>query len=179
MSILKDFKFKAEIFLFFQVVQLTLIANAQYCLYGLSYLVFAVIQILNIAYSHGRSDQNIREVSNLLTVILLVYLPIDLLLHYWVHFCQESDRIDYRYDEREGEFHLQGYQGIMVTSPSYVTFGLKIGLFVFECLKYEFSYDFGPVYKHLKDTFIEAESTTLPESKILNPNSQQADFLQR
>jgi len=58
----------------------------------------------------------------------------------------------------------------MATSPSYVTFGLKIGLFVFECIKFKFSYDMGPVYKNLKDTFIEAESTSLPESKIMNPS---------
>jgi len=55
-SILKDYKFKVEILLFFQIVQLSLIANAQYCIYGIPFLLLSMIQLLNIAYSHGRSD---------------------------------------------------------------------------------------------------------------------------
>jgi len=50
----------------------------------------------------------------------------------------------------------------MATTPSYVTFGLKIALFLLECLKFKYSYDMGPVYKKLKDTYMEAESSQLP-----------------
>jgi hypothetical protein len=57
----------------------------------------------------------------------------------------------------------------MTTTPSYVTFGLKIVLFVFECIKYKYSYDMGPIYKKLKDAYMDAESSALPSSKMMNP----------
>jgi hypothetical protein len=67
---------------------LALIANAQYCVYGLPYLLLTVVQLLNIALSHGRSDQDIRVVSSWMTTLLVIYLPIDLLFHYFVHYSQ-------------------------------------------------------------------------------------------
>jgi len=104
--------------------------------------------------SHGKSDQSIRKASSIITVILLIYLPFDLLLHYFVHFAQESQKIDDEYDSRYFDqpqtFQLQGYHGIMATTPSYVTFGFKIALLIFECLKYKYSYDMAPVYDKLK-----------------------------
>jgi hypothetical protein len=50
--------------------------------------------------SHGKSDQSIRIASSIITIILLIYLPFDLLLHYFVHFAQESQKIDDEYDSR-------------------------------------------------------------------------------
>lgn len=41
--IFKDYKFKAEIFVTLQVFALALVSNAQYCIYGLPYLVLAVV----------------------------------------------------------------------------------------------------------------------------------------
>ena len=155
-----------------QILMLVLIANAQYCIYGLPYLFVSITQLLIIAYSHGRSDQDIRVASSWFTTILLIYMPIDLLGHYWVHFDQESQRIDDEFDSKyfdePSNYRLEGYQGIMITTPSYVTFGLKIALFILENLKYKFSYDMGPVFKKLKDAYMEAESTALPESKMIS-----------
>jgi hypothetical protein len=53
----------------------------------------------------------------------------------------------------------------MATTPSLVTFGLKIALLVFECTKFKFSYDMGPDYKRLKDSYVDAESSAFPSSK--------------
>jgi hypothetical protein len=52
----------------------------------------------------------------------------------------------------------------MTTLPSFVTFGLKICLFVLECIKYKYSYDMGPIYKKLKDSYMDAASSDLPSS---------------
>lgn len=165
-QIIKDYKFKAEIFVCLQIFMLVIIANAQYCIYAAPYLILALIQILNIALSHGRSDENIRVMSKVITVILLVYLPLDLILHYVVHYIQESQRIDEDFNSRyygtPNEYKLQGYQGIMATTPSYVTFGLKIALFLLECTKYKYSYNMGPVYGKLKETYLSADSSALP-----------------
>jgi hypothetical protein len=84
--IFKDFKFKYEIFVTLQIFMLVMIANAQYCVYGMPYLAIAIVQILNIAMSHGKSDQNIRVLSRYITLILLVALPLDLILHYMVRY---------------------------------------------------------------------------------------------
>lgn len=110
-------------------------------------------------------------------------MPLDLLLHYFVHFAQESQRIDDEYDSRYFEqpqtFQLQGYHGIMATTPSYTTFGLKIALLVFECMKYKYSYDMAPVYDKLKTAYLQAESSALPESKIMNKGVQFSDAVQK
>ena len=53
----------------------------------------------------------------------------------------------------------------MATTPSYVTFGLKIALLVFESLKLKYSYDIAPVYARLKRTYLQALRTDLPFSK--------------
>ncbi len=53
----------------------------------------------------------------------------------------------------------------MATTPSYVTFGFKIALLIFECLKYKYSYDMAPVYDKLKSTYLQAMSSDLPSSK--------------
>lgn len=92
--IFKDYKFKVEIFCVLQVIFLVFIANAQYCLYGVPYLAFGVIHLLTIALSHAKSDQTIRVVASVLNVLLLLFLPMDLGLHYSVHYIQESQRID-------------------------------------------------------------------------------------
>ncbi len=69
----------------------------------------------------------------------------DLLAHYMIHQQQEmlriDDEIDQKYYNRQSSYQYQGYQGIMITYPSYVTFGLKMGLLVIESMKYKFSYD--------------------------------------
>lgn len=92
--IFKDYKFKVEIFCVLQVIFLVFIANAQYCLYGTPYLAFGVINLLTIALSNAKSDQTIRIMSSVLNVLLLLYIPLDLGLHYSVHYIQESQRID-------------------------------------------------------------------------------------
>jgi hypothetical protein len=167
-SIFKDYKFKAEILLCLQILMLALISNAQYCLYGLPYLALTVVQLLNIAFSHGRSDQDIRATSSWMTNFLLCYLPADLLYHYAIHYYQESQRIDEEYQPSL----LDSYQGIMATTPSFVTFGLKIALFIFECVKYKYSYDMGPTYKKLKDAYMDAESSALPSSKLMSGGAE-------
>jgi hypothetical protein len=88
--IYKDFKFKNEFFVFLQILFLVFISNAQYCVFGIPYLVLTLIQLLNIALSHGRTDQNIRIVSMFITLTLLLYVPFDLMMHYIVHYIQES-----------------------------------------------------------------------------------------
>lgn len=50
----------------------------------------------------------------------------------------------------------------MATAPSYVTFTLKIFLFVLECMKFKYSYDMAEVYDTLKSTYITADSSSLP-----------------
>lgn len=50
----------------------------------------------------------------------------------------------------------------MITYPSYVTFGLKMGLLVIECMKYKFSYDLSVFYNKLKDSYKQADSSALP-----------------
>lgn len=176
--IFKDFKFKAEILVTIQIGLLVLIANAQYCVYGLPYLIMSVVQLLNIALTHGRSDQNIRVFSSVFTVILLIYVPVDLVAHYVVHFLQECDRIDDEYDskyfDQPSTYQLQGYHGIMATTPSYVTFGFKMALLILECIKYKYSYDMGSTYDKLKSTFLNAESSALTQSKgLLSKNTHQ------
>jgi hypothetical protein len=164
--IFKDYKFKAEFFVFLQIFFLVFISNAQYCVYGLPYLVLTIIQLLNIALSHGKTDQNIRVISSLMTTFLIIYLPLDLGVHYVVHYIQESQRLDDEFDARyfdqPSHYQLQGYQGIMATTPSYVTFTLKIILFVIECIKFKYSYDMSEVYDTLKSTYIKADSSSLP-----------------
>ena len=59
----------------------------------------------------------------------------------------------------------------MTSTPSFVTFGLKIALFLFECVKYKYSYDMGPTYKKLKDAYMDAESSALPLSKLVSTGS--------
>ncbi len=48
-----------------------------------------------------------------MTVFLVVYLPLDLLVHYVVHYIQESQRIDDEYDARfygrPSHYQLEGY----------------------------------------------------------------------
>ena len=151
-----------------QILFLVFISNAQYCVFGLPYLVLTLIQILNIALSHGRTDQNIRIVSMIVTVFLLVYLPLDLMVHYVVHYIQESQRLDDEFDSRyfdqPSHYELKGYQGIMATTPSFVTFWLKIILFIIECMKFNNSYDMSGTYDTLKHTYVTADSSTLPQS---------------
>jgi len=53
----------------------------------------------------------------------------------------------------------------MATSPSYVTFGMKIVLFIIECSHYKYSYNMGVVYDMLKDTYLNADSSAFPNSK--------------
>ena len=98
--IFKDYKFKAEIFVCLQILLLVFIANCQYCIYGVLYVILSITQILTIALSHSKSDQLIRTVSMVLGVILLIYLPLDLGLHYTVHYIQESQKIDDDIDTR-------------------------------------------------------------------------------
>ena len=103
-----------------------------------------------------------------MTAFLVVYLPLDLGVHYVVHYIQESQRLDDEFDARyfdqPSHYQLQGYQGIMATAPSYVTFTLKIFLFVLECMKFKYSYDMAEVYDTLKSTYITADSSSLPQS---------------
>ena len=154
-SILKDYKFKAEILLAIQILLLALISNAQFCVYGLPYLGITLFQLLLIALSHGSSDQDIRVSSSWITYILIAYLPLDLFYHYVVHLLQESSKMDFDAVSVPGDtsFQQEGYQGIMLTTPSYVTFGLKMGLFIFECTKFKYSYDMGVVYDKLKEAY--------------------------
>jgi hypothetical protein len=93
-SIYKDYKFKVELLLCLQVLMLALIANAQYSVYGLPFLTLVVVQLLYIALTHGRTDQEIRVASSWITIFLLAYLPLDLFYHYCVHCAQESERLD-------------------------------------------------------------------------------------
>lgn len=59
----------------------------------------------------------------------------------------------------------------MATTPSYVTFTLKIFLFVLECVKFKYSYDMAEVYDTLKAAYITADSSSLPQS-FPNPKGQ-------
>ena len=52
----------------------------------------------------------------------------------------------------------------MATTPSYVTFGLKIFLFIIECMKFKYSYDMSGSYDTLKHAYVTADSSTLPQS---------------
>jgi hypothetical protein len=52
----------------------------------------------------------------------------------------------------------------MATTPSYVTFGLKVFLFVHECIKYKYSYDMAPAFDNLKQAYLNADSAALPNS---------------
>ena len=130
--------------------------------------MLTLIQLLNIALSHGRTDQNIRIVSMFMTLTLLLYVPFDLMMHYIVHYIQESQRLDDEYDARYFDqpthYQLTGYHGIMATTPSYVTFGLKIFLFITECMKFKYSYDMSGTYDTLKHAYVTADSSTLPQS---------------
>lgn len=110
-----------------------------------------------------------------MTTFLVIYLPLDLGVHYVVHYIQESQRLDDEFDARyfdqPSHYQLQGYQGIMATTPSYVTFTLKLILFVIECMKFKYSYDMADVYDTLKSAYIKADSSSLPSS-FPNPKSQ-------
>jgi hypothetical protein len=166
--IFKDYKFKVEIFCVLQVIFLVFIANAQYCLYGVPYLAFGVIHLLTIALSHAKSDQTIRVVASVLNVLLLLFLPMDLGLHYSVHYIQESQRIDAQIDDKyygqPNRYQLEGYQGIMATTGSYVTFGLKMGLLVIACMQYKYSYDMANEFDSLKKRYMQADSQEYPAS---------------
>jgi hypothetical protein len=59
----------------------------------------------------------------------------------------------------------------MATTPSYVTFGLKIFLFITECMKFKYSYDMSGTYDTLKHAYVTADSSTLPQS-FPNPKTQ-------
>jgi hypothetical protein len=59
----------------------------------------------------------------------------------------------------------------MATTPSYVTFTLKLILFVIECMKFKYSYDMADVYDTLKSAYIKADSSSLPSS-FPNPKNQ-------
>ena len=48
----------------------------------------------NICFSHAKTDQNVRVLSGYLTIVLLVYLPGDLLAHYYVRKEQDSLKVD-------------------------------------------------------------------------------------
>jgi hypothetical protein len=52
----------------------------------------------------------------------------------------------------------------MATTPSYVTFTIKLILFVIECMKFKYSYDMADVYDTLKSAYIKADSSSLPSS---------------
>lgn len=166
--IFKDYKMKAEIFLVLQITMLVLIANAQYCVYGVPYLCLSVIQLSNICFSHARTDQKIRVLSGYLTIILLVCLPVDLLAHYYVRKEQDSlkvdDEVNQKYGQPRESYQIEGYQGIMATVPSIVTFVLKITLLLIECLKYKYSYDMAEEYDSLKNTYRNAKNEEFPQS---------------
>jgi hypothetical protein len=94
-------------------------------------------------------------------------------MHYSVHYIQETQRIDAEIDDRyynqPNHFQLEGYQGIMATTGSYVTFGIKIALFILTCMQYKYSYDMAAQYDALKKTYLMADSTDYPTSfKVKN-----------
>jgi hypothetical protein len=106
--------------------------------------------------------------SSVLNVLLLLFIPMDLALHYSVHYIQESQRIDAIIDDKyygqPNHYQLEGYQGIMATTGSYVTFGLKMGLIVITCMEYKYSYDMANEFDSLKKKYIQAESHEFPAS---------------
>ena len=178
-SIFKDYKLKAELLLCIQVLQLALIANVQYSVYGLPYLIMVMVQILYIALSHTKTDQDVRVVSQWTTYALLVILPIDLLYHYIMRMVQQSMKIDDLYEATfngtQPSYQPTGYQGIMIATPSLVAFGLKAGLFVFECIKFKFSYDMGADYRRMKEAYVDAESSAFPSSKPHGREEEKAE----
>ena len=48
---------------------------------------------------------------------------------------------------------MTGYHGIMATTPSYVTFSLKIALFIIVCMQYKYAFNMAPVYDVFKHTY--------------------------
>jgi hypothetical protein len=124
--------------------------------------------LANICFSHSRTDQNVRVLSEYLTIFLLVYLPGDLLAHYYVRKEQDSlkvdDEINQKYGQPRQNYQVEAYQGIMATVPSIVTFIFKIVLLLIECLKYKYSYDMAEAYDDLKNTYRNAKNEEFPQS---------------
>ena len=52
----------------------------------------------------------------------------------------------------------------MATTPSYITFGFKLALFVIEAMKYKYSYDMAPEYDYLRTSYTNADSKDYPQS---------------
>lgn len=49
-----------------------------------------------------------------------------------------------------------------------MAFYLKVILFILESFKYGLSYDFGPVYDELRESYVNADSQRLPGSRKLD-----------
>ena len=55
----------------------------------------------------------------------------------------------------------------MMSGASSAAFALKITLFMVECFKWTYTYDFAPIYDQIKEKYVNADSSKLPGAKKL------------
>lgn len=138
--LIKDYKYRGKICINVETTLLLLVSSVAFHVLNLPYAALFVAQGSIACIG---SSSSARKFSNLMNKPLILLLAGDLFLTFLV----KSGRV--LAPQERTRF------GFLSTPSTYMSFYLKLILFLLECQKHQFSYDFAPLYQQLHGHFSE------------------------